>query len=67
MGLGEAYWGEGVEDIVRSEKMRRILLGQNPLDANRHFSRMIDTMSGEGSQAGSIVNAISGIELGCGT
>lgn len=62
-GLGEAYWGEGVRDIIKSEKMKRILLGQNPLDVNRLFSRMIDAMSGEGSLAGSVVSAISGIEL----
>lgn len=62
-GLGEAYWGEGVREIIKSEKMKRILLEQNPLDVNRLFSRMINFMSGEGSLAGSVVTAISGIEM----
>jgi len=62
-GLGEAYWGEGVEEIIRSQKMKSILVGQNPLDVNRLFTRMIEAMSGMGSQAGSVVTAISGIEL----
>ncbi len=62
-GLGEAYWGEGVREIVKSERMKQILSGQNPLDVNRLFTRMIDAMSGEGSTAGATVTAISGIEL----
>jgi len=62
-GLGEAYWGEGVREIIKSEKMKRILLRQDPLDINRLFSKMIDAMSGEASQAGSVVTAIGGIEL----
>ena len=63
VGLGEAYWGEGVREIIGSEKLRQILLGENPLDVNRLFSRMISRLSGEGSLAGSVVTAISGIEL----
>ena len=62
-GIGEAYWGEGVREIIRGQKMKDILVGQNPLDVNRLFTRMIEAMSGSGSQAGSIVAAISGIEL----
>ncbi|MFQ6095369.1 MAG: mandelate racemase/muconate lactonizing enzyme family protein [Candidatus Bathyarchaeia archaeon] len=62
-GIGEACWGQGVKDIIRSQKMKSILVGQDPLDVNRLLTRMIETMSGEGSQAGSVVTAISGIEL----
>ncbi|TVR69066.1 MAG: mandelate racemase/muconate lactonizing enzyme family protein [Sphaerobacteraceae bacterium] len=60
-GLGEAYWGAGVEELIH--KMRPILIGQNGFDIGRLYEKMIRGMSGAGSLAGATVTAISGVEL----
>lgn len=60
-GLGEAYWGAGVEDLVHLA--RPILIGQNPFNIGQLYEKMIRGLSGAGSQAGTTVTAISGIEL----
>jgi L-alanine-DL-glutamate epimerase-like enolase superfamily enzyme len=60
-GLGEAYWGAGVEEIIHS--MRPILLGQNPFDIGKLYEKMVRGMSGAGSLAGTTVTAISGVEI----
>jgi L-alanine-DL-glutamate epimerase-like enolase superfamily enzyme len=60
-GLGEAYWGAGVEELIH--KMRPILIGQNAFDIGRLYEKMIRGMSGAGSLAGATVTAISGVEL----
>jgi len=60
-GLGEAYWGAGVAELVH--KAKPLLIGQDPVNINRLVEIMIRCMSGEGSQAGATVTAISGIEI----
>lgn len=60
-GLGEAYWGAGVAELVH--KCKPLLLGQDPTNINRLMDIMIRCLSGEGSQAGATVTAISGIEI----
>jgi L-alanine-DL-glutamate epimerase-like enolase superfamily enzyme len=60
-GLGEAYWGVGVAELVH--KAKPLLLGRDPRDINRLVEIMIRCLSGEGSQAGATVTAISGIEI----
>lgn len=60
-GLGEAYWGAGVNELIHD--MRPILIGQNPFDIGRLFEKMVRGMSGAGSIAGPTVTAISGIEI----
>jgi L-alanine-DL-glutamate epimerase-like enolase superfamily enzyme len=60
-GLGEAYWGAGVEDLIH--RLREIVVGQNAFDIGRLYEKMIRGMSGEGSLAGATVTAISGIEI----
>jgi L-alanine-DL-glutamate epimerase-like enolase superfamily enzyme len=60
-GLGEAYWGAGVNELI--VEMRPILLGQNPFDIARLYEKLIRGMSGAGSQAGATVTAISGVEI----
>jgi L-alanine-DL-glutamate epimerase-like enolase superfamily enzyme len=60
-GLGECYWGAGVETVVHS--MKRLLLGQDPHNVDWLYQRMIRGMSGAGSTGGTVVAAISGIEL----
>ncbi|WP_324715871.1 mandelate racemase/muconate lactonizing enzyme family protein [Carboxydochorda subterranea] len=60
-GLGEAYWGAGVAELV--EKAKRFALGEDPRDVNKIVDKMIRGLSGEGSLAGTTVTAVSGIEI----
>ncbi|MGH2561469.1 MAG: mandelate racemase/muconate lactonizing enzyme family protein [Thermomicrobiales bacterium] len=60
-GLGEAYWGAGVAELVHLAKP--ILIGENPFNVGKLFEVMVRCLSGAGSQAGATVTAISGIEL----
>lgn len=60
-GLGEAYWGAGVAELVH--KAKPLLIGENPTNIVKLFEIMVRCLSGEGSQAGATVTAISGIEI----
>jgi len=61
VGLGECYWGAGVETIVH--RMKPTLLGEDPHNVDWLYQKMIRGMSGAGSTGGAAVAAISGIEL----
>lgn len=61
IGLGEAYWGAGVEDLIHAAK--RLIIGENPFNIARLYEKMIRGLSGAGSLAGATVTAISGIEI----
>lgn len=60
-GLGEAYWGAGVAELVHAAKP--VLIGENPANIGRLVDIMVRSLSGEGSQAGATVTAISGVEI----
>ena len=60
-GLGEAYWGAGVAELVH--KAKPMVEGQDPRNINKIVEMCIRCLSGEGSQAGATVTAISGIEI----
>ncbi|SDR03029.1 mandelate racemase/muconate lactonizing enzyme family protein [Natronobacterium texcoconense] len=60
-GIGEAYRGGGVPELV--EYTERFLLGENPLDVQRLYRRIIQEMSGHGGTTGKVVTAASGIEI----
>ena len=60
-GLGEAYWGAGVAELVH--KAKPLLIGQEATHIVRLVEIMIRCLSGEGSQAGATVTAISGVEI----
>ena len=60
-GLGEAYWGAGVVELIDAAK--RLIIGENPLDVAKLLFKMQRGLSGAGAQAGATVTAISGIEL----
>jgi L-alanine-DL-glutamate epimerase-like enolase superfamily enzyme len=60
-GLGEAYWGAGVPEIIQD--MRPILIGQEPFNIGKLYEQMIRGMSGAGSLAGATVTAVSGVEI----
>lgn len=61
VGLGEAYWGPGVVDVV--EKLKSRLVGKDPMEVDKLWTYMMQLMSGPGSIAGATVAAISGIEI----
>jgi gluconate/galactonate dehydratase len=61
VGTGEAYWGAGVPEII--DRMTPFVVGENPLDIDRLFEHLVQKMSGEGSIEGTVVTAISGIEI----
>ena len=60
-GLGEAYWGVGVAELVH--KAEPLIIGENPFNIGKLYDMMIRCLSGEGSLAGATVTAISGIEI----
>jgi L-alanine-DL-glutamate epimerase-like enolase superfamily enzyme len=61
VGLGESYWGAGVEAVVHS--LKDLLVGENPHNIDWLYQKMIRGMSGAGSTGGTVVAAISGVEL----
>jgi gluconate/galactonate dehydratase len=61
VGTGEAYWGAGVPELI--ERMKPMIVGENPLDIDRLFEHLVQKMSGEGSVEGVTVTAIAGIEV----
>jgi D-xylonate dehydratase len=61
VGTGESYWGGGDDAII--ERMKPFLVGENPLDIDRLYEHLVQKMSGEGSIAGKVISAISGVEI----
>src|SRR5579862_7835700 len=61
VGLGEAYWGPGIMDVV--EKLKPRLLGKDPMEVDKLWTFMMRVLSGPGTVAGATVAAISGIEI----
>jgi L-alanine-DL-glutamate epimerase-like enolase superfamily enzyme len=60
-GLGECYCGAGVETVVN--RMKRLLIGEDPQNVDWLYQKMVRGMSGAGSTGGTVVAAISGVEL----
>ncbi len=60
-GLGEAYWGAGVEAIAR--RLKGLIVGEDPHNVDWLYQKMIRGTSGAGSTGGATVAAISGVEL----
>ena len=61
-GVGEAYWGWGVKDLVVN-KMKGILLGEDPLNVDKLYTKMLMESAGAGAIGGATVSAASGIEI----
>ena len=47
-GIGEAYWGWGVKDLVLN-KMKPIVVGEDPLNVDRLYTKMLMQSAGAGS------------------
>jgi len=61
-GIGEAYWGRGVKEVILGY-LRPLVVGQDPLDIEPLYTKMVRFTGGAGSQAGVTVTAISGVEI----
>ena len=61
VGLGECYWGAGVESAVH--RLKPLVAGEDPHNIDWLFQKMVRGMSGAGSTGGAVVAAISGVEI----
>lgn len=61
-GIGEAYPSPGVHEVI-TDYLQPVLRGENPLDVERLYHLMRESLSGRGSQQGMGTIAISGVEL----
>src|ERR1700740_1540853 len=61
-GIGEAYWGPGVKDLIVTQ-FKPLLLGEDPLNVNKLYTKILMRSAGAGSIAGVTVTAASGIEI----
>jgi L-alanine-DL-glutamate epimerase-like enolase superfamily enzyme len=61
-GIGEAYWGWGVKDLVLN-KMKDIVVGEDPLNVDRLYTKMLMRSAGAGAIGGVTITAASGIEI----
>lgn len=59
-GLGESFLAPGLTAIIRD--LKPLLIGEDPRNVDRLFSKMRWAASGAGSMGGIVYNAISGIE-----
>ena len=61
-GIGEAYWGAGVKDVVL-KIMKQHLIGEDPLNVDKLYTKVLMKNAGAGAIAGIAVTAASGIEI----
>lgn len=61
-GIGEAYWGWGVKDLVVN-KMAPIVIGEDPLNVDKLYTKMLMQSAGAGAIGGVTMTAASGIEI----
>jgi L-alanine-DL-glutamate epimerase-like enolase superfamily enzyme len=61
-GIGEAYWGWGVKDLIVN-KMKGIIVGEDPLNVDKLYVKMLRDSAGAGAIGGATVTAASGIEI----
>jgi L-alanine-DL-glutamate epimerase-like enolase superfamily enzyme len=61
-GIGEAYWGWGVKDLVLN-KLKGIVVGEDPLNVDKLYTKMLMQRAGAGAIGGVTMTAASGIEI----
>src|ERR1700694_2631175 len=61
-GIGEAYWGPGVKDLVITQ-MKPLVIGEDPLNVDKLYTKMLMRSGGAGAIGGATVTAASGIEI----
>jgi hypothetical protein len=50
-GIGEAYWGPGVKDLILSQ-MKPLVIGEDPLNVDKLYTKMLMRSAGAGAIAG---------------
>jgi L-alanine-DL-glutamate epimerase-like enolase superfamily enzyme len=61
-GIGEAYWGPGVKDLVLKQ-LKPLVVGEDPLNVDKLYTGMLMRSAGAGAIGGVTVSAASGIEI----
>ncbi|HEY4051315.1 MAG TPA: mandelate racemase/muconate lactonizing enzyme family protein [Acidobacteriaceae bacterium] len=61
-GIGEAYWGPGVKDLILRQ-LKPLIIGQDPLNVDKLYTWMLMRSAGAGAIGGVTVTAASGIEI----
>ena len=61
-GIGEAYWGPGVKDLILKQ-MKPLVVGEDPLNVDKLYTKMLMRSAGAGAIAGVTMTAASGIEI----
>jgi L-alanine-DL-glutamate epimerase-like enolase superfamily enzyme len=61
-GLGEAYWGYGVKDLILNQLEPQIV-GEGPLNVDKLYTKMLMRSAGQRAIAGIAVTAASGVEI----
>lgn len=61
-GIGEAYWGAGVKDVIL-KIMKPLLIGEDPMNVDKLYTKVLMKNAGAGAIAGITVTAASGIEI----
>ena len=61
-GIGEAYWGAGVKDLILKQ-LKPLIVGEDPLNVDKLYTKMLMRSAGAGAIAGVTMTAASGIEI----
>lgn len=61
-GIGEAYWGPGVKDLVLNQ-LKPIIVGEDPMNVDKLYNKMLLRSGGAGAIGGVTITAASGIEI----
>src|SRR5437868_12818603 len=61
-GIGEAYWGWGVKDLVVN-KMKGIVVGEDPLNVDRLYTKMLLDSAGAGAIGGATASPGRGTQM----
>src|SRR5437867_7604867 len=61
-GIGEAYWGPGVKDLILTQ-MKPLLLGECPLNVDKLYTKLLMRSAGAGAIGGVTGTAASGIAI----
>ncbi len=61
-GIGEAYWGFGVKDLILNQ-LKQQVVGEDPFNVDKLYTKMLMRSAGQGALAGVTVTAASGVEI----
>ena len=61
-GIGEAYWGFGVKDMILNQ-LKPLVVGEDPMNVDKLYTKMLMRSAGQGAIGGVTVTAASGVEI----